>query len=137
MALGSAIGSLLIRFTGQILSVFYLATVLHLIYTILVWTVIPESLTQEQMDDAKANYAEELLDATSNRNRNPSSIAIIPHIKRLFAFLSPLAVFRPTIMKPGGNPLVKPKKDYNLALVAIAYGATISLMVCQHIIVCR
>ncbi|PPQ91426.1 hypothetical protein CVT25_014314 [Psilocybe cyanescens] len=128
MALGSAIGSLLIRFTGQILSVFYLATVLHLIYTILVWTVIPESLTQEQMDDAKANYAAELIDAANSRDINARFIGLLPQIKRLFAFLSPLAVFRPTEPKPCGNPLRKPKKDYNLALVAIAYGATISLM---------
>ncbi|KAH9484437.1 putative membrane protein C14C4.07 [Psilocybe cubensis] len=128
MSLGSAIGSLLIRYTGHILSVFYLATILHLIYTILVWTVVPESLTQEQMDEAKENYADELLESSNNHNRNPASIRIIPYIKRLFSFLSPLAVFKPTVTKPGQNPLAKPKKDYNLALVAIAYGATISLM---------
>ncbi|KDR68702.1 hypothetical protein GALMADRAFT_256506 [Galerina marginata CBS 339.88] len=127
VAIGPSLGALLIGFTGQPISVFYVAASLHVAYTILVWTTIPESLTKKKMDLAKAKYAADLLETANERELNPA-VGLLVRIRRLFAFLSPLAIFMPEEERPTGNPLKKPKKDYNLTLMALGYGFTISLM---------
>ncbi|KDR73681.1 hypothetical protein GALMADRAFT_251462 [Galerina marginata CBS 339.88] len=127
MALGPTLGALLIRFTGQTISVFYVAASLHVVYTILVWTTIPESLDKKKMDQAKAKYAVDLLETANEREVNPA-VGLLVRLRRLFAFLSPLTIFMPEEEKHTGNPLKKPKKDYNLTLMALGYGFTISLM---------
>ena len=124
-ALGPTIGGLLIRFTGQALSVFYLAGCLHLVYSFLVWFVIPESLTKDRMELAKARYANSL-----PRADHDSSLVVrftrIAH--RLISFLRPLAILGPTEKVP--ESIFKGRgKDWNLTLVAVAYGFTIGLIV--------
>ncbi|CAA7270975.1 unnamed protein product [Cyclocybe aegerita] len=128
-AVGPALGSLLIRFTGHVLSVFFAAAASHILYTILVFFILPESVSQKQMALAKARYAAELLDHAQERERNPA-VGVLVKIRRLFAFLSPLTVFLPgeAKTKPDGNPLKKPKKDWNLTLMALGYGFTITIM---------
>lgn len=129
MAIGPTLGSLLIRFTGETLSVFYLATAVHLAYTMLVWTILPEPLTKEQMQNAKETYNTELLNAANGREQMSTTVRLLVEFSRLFTFLVPLAVFVPKQKRATGNPLKKPKKDYNLALMAVAYGFTVSVMV--------
>ena len=117
MALGPIISGLLIRFTGQVLSVFYLALCLHLIYSFLVWFIIPESLTKGDMELAKARYADSL-------RAHPDSSLVGGFTRsgqRLFAFLRPLAILRPTEKAPG-NTLKGRRKEWNLTLLAVAYG---------------
>jgi len=128
MALGPTIGSLLIRFTGHVLSVFYIATACHILYSILVWFILPESVSKEQMAAAKVKYRTELEDNAIERERNPA-MGILVKLRRLFAFLSPLTIFMPMDVKVNGNPLKKPRKDWSLTLMALGYGFTISLMV--------
>ncbi|KAJ3502515.1 hypothetical protein NLJ89_g8854 [Agrocybe chaxingu] len=128
-AVGPALGSLLIRFTGHTLSVFFAAAASHVLYTILVFLILPESVSQKHMTLAKARYAAELLDHAQERERN-AAVGVLVNIRRLFAFLSPLTVFLPGEDKArsNGNPLKKPKKDWNLTLMALGYGFTISIM---------
>ncbi|KAH9484438.1 putative membrane protein [Psilocybe cubensis] len=128
MAIGPTLGSLLIRFTGETLSVFYLATAVHLAYTVMVWTVLPEPLTKEQMQNAKDRYNAELSNAASGREQLRPSTRLLVEFSRIFTFLVPLAIFLPKYGGATTNPLKTPGKDYNLALMAIAYGFTISVM---------
>lgn len=129
MAIGPTLGSLLIHFTGQTISVFYAALITHIIYTIFIWGIIPESLPQKRMDQAKAKYASELSIVAQERERNPA-VGLLVRSRRLFAFLSPLTIFMPMEEKNiGGNPLKSPKKDWNLTLMALGYAITISVMV--------
>ena len=124
MALGPTFGGLLIHFTGQALSVFYLAGCLHLIYFFLVWFIIPESLTKGHMEFAKARYADSL-----RVDPDSSSVAGFTRIARhLFSFLRPLAILGPTEKDPGNTSKGR-KKDWNLTLLAVAYGLTASLTV--------
>ncbi|TFK36324.1 major facilitator superfamily domain-containing protein [Crucibulum laeve] len=129
MAIGPTIGSLLIRATGQVLSVFYVAACMHLLYAFLVWFVIPESLPQARRDRSKIKYAQELEDTARDRQQNPA-VGFLMWFKRLFAFLSPLTIFMPEVKPESGNrnPLKKPKRDWNLTLMALGYGLTISMM---------
>ena len=94
MALGPTLGSLLIRFTGQTLSVFFAAFATHILYSILAWTILPESLSKEKMEQARAKYAANLLDAANERERSPT-VGFLVRLRRLFSFLSPLTVFYP------------------------------------------
>jgi MFS family permease len=129
MAIGPTLGSLLIHFTGQTISVFYAALIIHFIYSIFIWTFLPESLPQKRMDHSKAKYASELSIVAQERERNPA-VGLLVRSRRLFAFLSPLTIFMPMEEKNvGGNPLKSPKKDWNLTLMALGYAITISVMV--------
>ena len=125
MALGPTIGGLLIHFSGQVLSVFYLAGSLHLMYSFLVWFIIPESLAKGHMELAKARYAESL----PRVDPNSSLVVKFTRIaRRLFSFLRPLAILGPTKKVPGST-LKGRRKDWNLTLLAVAYGFTIALAV--------
>ena len=126
-ALGPSIGGLLIHFTGQVLSVFYLAGCLHLLYSCWVWFIIPESLTKGHMELAKIRYADRL-HATSSDPDNGFIARFIRNSQRLFFFLRPLAIFGP-IEDANRNGLKGPKKDWNLTLLIAAYGFTVALMV--------
>jgi MFS family permease len=128
MALGPTVGSLLIRATGFTLSVFYLATATHILYTFLVFFIIPESLTRKQMALTKEKYEAEGGAAAADRG----PVSSLVKLRRLFAFLSPLTIFMPYEIKGEGmdvNPLKKPKKDWNLTFMALAYASIISIAV--------
>ena len=129
MALGPTLGSLLIHFTGKTISVFYLATTIHLIFTFFVWTALPESLSEKRRRESKAKYVAEIADMAAEREQNPA-IGLLVKSRRLFAFLSPLTIFMPVVEKtPGTNPLKAQKKDWNLTIIALGYASTITLMV--------
>ncbi|KAF9479281.1 MFS general substrate transporter [Pholiota conissans] len=127
MAIGPTVGSLLIRFTGQTLSVFYAALAIHIIYTFFVFGIIPESLTKKRMNQAKAKYASELLSVAQEREQN-HAVGLLVRSRKLFAFLSPLTIFMPEEKDAVVNPLKAPKKDWNLTLMALGYAITITVM---------
>ncbi|KAF5369159.1 hypothetical protein D9615_009966 [Tricholomella constricta] len=129
MAIGPTFGGLLIRFSGQLLSVFYAAAAVHLIYAFLIWFVLPESLLKSQMQQSKIKYDEEVRDTALDRERNPA-VGLLVRAKRLFAFLLPLTVFLPELKPrgPGDNPLKRKKRDWNLTIVAAVYGLAVSIM---------
>ena len=125
MVLGPSIGSLVIRFTGQVLSVFYMGGSLHLLYSCLVWFIMPESLSKGYMELAKSRYANSLRTASPNSN---NSFGFIRNTQRLFFFLRPLAILKPA-EEVNRNALKGRRKDWNLTLLAAAYGFTVALMV--------
>ncbi|KAJ4487747.1 major facilitator superfamily domain-containing protein [Lentinula aciculospora] len=120
-ALGPTLGGLLIRFTQQTMSVFYVAALVHLMYAFMIWFIVPESNSKRKMQLAKAKYREELL--VSRRVREGAGILL--RIKWLFSFLTPLAVFNP--IRASENSL-KPRRDWNLALLAFSYAFTVSVV---------
>lgn len=129
IALGPTLGSLLIRFTGQALSVFYLGGTLHLLYSCLVWFIIPESLTKSHMALAKTRYADSLGQVSLDNDHDRGFVAVfLRNAQRLFSFLRPLAILGP-IEEVNGNPLKGRRKDWSLTLLAVAYGFTVALMV--------
>lgn len=115
VALGPMIGSLLIRSTGQVLSVFFLAGSIHLLYALFVWLVVPESLTKERMQISRGNDGEH----DPHHDHFVKSLAF--HSKK---FLDPLVIFMPR----RSNNL--PKKDWSLTLIAFIYGLVYLLLVC-------
>ncbi|KAF9053900.1 MFS general substrate transporter [Hymenopellis radicata] len=121
MGIGPTLGGLLIRVTGNILSVFYFTTLTHFVYAFLIWFIIPESLTQAQRRMSRVKHDHSIVVAREGQNK------WTVWMKRIFGFLSPLSVFMPEVTA-GTNPLKTSRRDWNLTLVAFAYGFTLTLI---------
>ncbi|KAJ6497032.1 major facilitator superfamily domain-containing protein [Mycena vitilis] len=124
IGIGPTIGGLLIRFSGNLLSVFYLATVIHGAFALMCLIALPESLTKTQMQAASVQYHESL------RLLDEQERTLLTRIQRIFTFLKPLLIFFPEPVErhSNTNPLKGRKWDWNLTLIAMAYGFTISIM---------
>ncbi|THH14854.1 hypothetical protein EW146_g5538 [Bondarzewia mesenterica] len=120
-ALGPSLGSLLIWWSNNIMSVFYMSTSVHCLYAIFTWFVIPESLLPVQMTFSRRKHAEE---AEIRRRRT----GLLSRLRRLFSFLSPLSMLAPPLVEQAVSPRKTGSRDWNLTLVTMAYGSLISLM---------
>ncbi|KAK7054689.1 hypothetical protein VNI00_003152 [Paramarasmius palmivorus] len=118
-AVGPTLGGILIRFTHQVISVFYVAAFSHLFYALMTWLVLPESLTKRKMELSTIKYRQQL-DGTSEH----TATGIITIFRRLFFFLSPLTVFLP--LRVGEVKVFG--RNWNLTLIALGYAFTISIM---------
>ena len=155
LAAGPTLGSVIIRETGNILSVFYMATGAHFIYAIFVWFILPESLTRRKMVKARQRYAEaraeEQRQIRQGREESGLGVWMLMTLKSVFGFLSPLAVFAPVKIPAGvvagcsrsrsrsnegsspdgtvGMRGQKKKRDLSLTLLAWAHGLSLMVMV--------
>ncbi|KAJ7905702.1 major facilitator superfamily domain-containing protein [Mycena olivaceomarginata] len=118
---GPTLGGLLVRYAG-LLSVFYLAAVVHGCFALLSFTVLPESLTKSQMQTASALHRESL------RVLDEQEKTLFVRVQRLFMFLKPLTIFFPERNENGHMPFRGRKWDWNLTLLALSYGFTVSIM---------
>ncbi|KAK7467283.1 hypothetical protein VKT23_004340 [Stygiomarasmius scandens] len=126
-SLGPTFGGLLIRLTHKTISVFYVATVSHLIYACMIWFVVPESLSKKQMDLAKAKYKQQAAETRMQEVQVGKLAACLVKAKRIFGFLTPLAVFAPAQVV-NRSPLKKSSRDWSLTFIAIGYAFTLSIM---------
>ncbi|KAH9857150.1 MFS general substrate transporter [Lenzites betulinus] len=122
MAVGPTLGGLVIRFTGNFISVFYVAAALHIVYAILIWFVVPESLHKRDREAARIRYKVEEEEYVAAHAHG----GVLVLLKRLFAFLTPLFLFLPTQVSEGGSPKRK-RRDWTLFLLICAYACTVSL----------
>ena len=129
VALGPTIGSLLIHFTGKILSVFYLSAALHVLYAISVFFLVPESLSANQMKESRARYAESGRGAT-NPNDQGAYVYVLLKLRSFFAFLTPLAVFLPVSDPHTLRPGKKSRRDWSMTIMVIGYASMVSITVC-------
>ena len=123
MAIGPAFGGLLIRETGDLLAVFYYAFSNHFAFACMVWFLIPESLAPTQLARAKAAH---------NQDKVQAGGGISGLLAYLASFLAPLKLFIPVNVATSDNPL-KRRKDWNLTLIAVAYGFVIMLVVSEFL----
>ncbi|KAM6500295.1 Major facilitator superfamily domain containing protein [Amanita muscaria] len=113
VAIGPAISSLLIRSTGQLLSVFFLSACLHLAYALAVLFMVPESLTKQKMQASRKKHQEQFREAPAK--------SVATYMKGLFRFLAPLTVLAPSKSTRTGG------KDWSLTLIALGYGLAFSI----------
>ncbi|KAI0957937.1 hypothetical protein AcW1_006164 [Taiwanofungus camphoratus] len=123
MSIGPTLGSLLISYTGHALSVFYIAAFVHLLYSLGIWFIIPESLSAAQMADSAKLHEERLEQLRHSRSKG----GVLVWLSRIFGFLTPLALLFPAAAE-GGSPMKKKRRDGSLLLLATGYGFAISLM---------
>jgi hypothetical protein len=84
-----------------------------------VWFILPESLSRTQMDASAVKWKEQEENA---RNGN------IGLLKRVFSLFSPLGIFVPQVVHSGSQSR-RGKRDWNLTMLAIAFGAVNCIMV--------
>lgn len=130
MALGPTLGGFLIRFTGNPLSVFYLATSLHILYALIICFVIPESLGVKRMLRARTRYNAELrsFEDTLRSGRNSVAVRLAIRLKSLVSFLTPLLVLAPVSNSHDVTNPKRRKRDWNLTLIAVGYGLMLIAM---------
>ncbi|KAJ7512452.1 major facilitator superfamily domain-containing protein [Mycena galericulata] len=115
IGIGPTLGSLIVRLTHNFLSVFYVAATFRIIQACLLLFIVPESLTSGQMHRASARKREESLPSDE---RTPLL---------WLQFLKPLLVLWPD-KTPKENPVNDEKRDWNLPILAAAYGVTLLAM---------
>jgi MFS family permease len=112
--LGPLIGGLLIHAFHNVLPAFYGAVFLLLCFVIVVFLLLPESLSQEQQLANKRAYAA--------RQRSGSGWG------KVLAPMAPLSIFLPAKYEAGPGTS-RSRKDWNLTWVAIAYASAIMVLV--------
>ncbi|EJU05334.1 MFS general substrate transporter [Dacryopinax primogenitus] len=130
IAIGPSLGSLLIKYTDDLLSVFYLTTLGHILYAIAITLFIPESLSSgAQRRIAKRNEVRRR--AQLEEEEEISRLRVGPRgyiitawrfARPLFGFLAPLQLFAPTKVIPGQVGYAINKFDWNLTFMATCYG---------------
>ncbi|CAE6520904.1 unnamed protein product [Rhizoctonia solani] len=120
-AFGPSLGSLVNYYSNDLLSTFYICTVIHIVYGILMVFVVPESVS----DEARAK-AQELYEA--DMKRHPQTI--FGFLWRLTSFVRPLGVFIPKRL-PAGRAGWR-YRDWNLTLVGVAAAAVAINMGSYH-----
>ncbi|CAE7082933.1 unnamed protein product [Rhizoctonia solani] len=111
MALGPGFGSLLIKFTGNAMLIFYIATVFDLVYALYVAFILPESMEPERMQAAR------------EANRRSKKALVVSPVRGLvlnaLAILAPFTIFFPrTVQRPGGRK----KYEWNASFLGLAYA---------------
>ncbi|KAG8743686.1 hypothetical protein FRC10_011559 [Ceratobasidium sp. 414] len=107
-ALGPSLGALLNQYTKDLLSTFYASTASHIVYGLLVFFVVPESLTVEARIKAKEAYEADM-------NRHPQGF--FGPLWRLTGFMRPLGVFIPRKTRRSDGWRAR---DWSLTLLGVA-----------------
>jgi hypothetical protein len=119
ISLGPTVGGLIIKGTGSILSVFYFAAAIHILYALIIWTILPESLSRVQMRVARRKYAQA---SAALKDSAAGLVGARAHVlltlNRVFSFAAPLAMFLPVALDTAGTPSKATKKDWSLTFVA-------------------
>ncbi|KAF8136749.1 MFS general substrate transporter [Boletus edulis] len=117
VAVGPAVGGLLIRSTGTMMSVFYFASILHVAYAVFILFILPESLTRARMRGARLRRRQE--------QTNQASSGRAPDVLKAAArFLDPIVVLLPEQSSDANS--LKQRRDWSLFFIAIASGLVMS-----------
>ncbi|KAF8710919.1 MFS general substrate transporter, partial [Rhizoctonia solani] len=108
MAVGPTLGALITQHTNDLLTVFYVATALHVTYAILALIVIPESLDLKDRAAAMERYK-------ANQDPNATWFSHVKHAVSTFA--RPLVVFIPQKRARGKG------RDWSLTWIGIAFAS--------------
>lgn len=125
VAIGPTLGTILIKSTGTILSVFYLYAAGFVIFIATIILIVPESLSVEARRDIADRLARENEEAQAmyQEERSNSPFGFFWQIvSRAMVFFAPLAIFLPR-QRVSTKPSEKASgMDWNLTYVAIAFG---------------
>ncbi|CAE6424230.1 unnamed protein product [Rhizoctonia solani] len=111
MALGPGFGSLLIKFTGNAMLIFYIAVASDLIYALYVAFILPESTDPEHMKAAR--------DARRRSKESSKAVSLKGLVLNLIGVVAPFTMFFPRIIQRSGG---RKKYEWNATFIGLAYS---------------
>ena len=150
IAVGPAMGAVLIQWTGMVLFPFYLALFLHCFFLITALLVIPESLSSSRQSAARLRHISDnvamqerqrLEDEKVEDGAMRTRLHCVRTVKRFFFFLAPLALLFPRrrtgeenledlpILESRGSRVKVGKRDWELTKIAIAFACYVTVVV--------
>lgn len=105
---------------------FYLGAALRFIHTIIIWTVLPESLTAVKMHRASLAHQE-----TPSPNHQHT---LLQRFQSLFSFLKPLSILLPEKISDENSAKIG-RRDWNLTFVVLSF-TTMLLAVVRYLLFC-
>lgn len=122
------VGGLLVKHSGDLLSVFYIAALGHFLFFFMAWFVIPESLSAEVMQDLAEQKRVTTAASVERRARRVAAGAKERgRAKAIFlGLVAPIKIFFPRkreVGEPGKG------RDWNLTFICVAIGATSVIIV--------
>ncbi|KAF2165383.1 hypothetical protein M409DRAFT_67232 [Zasmidium cellare ATCC 36951] len=112
LALGPIIAGYIVEWTGQIVTVFYILTAVHVVFVLFVTILVPESLSKKRQQLAREKH--ELMDSL----RGPEWDMV--NRLRSVNLLEPLKILRPT--GPGSSPALRRNLLVLSAVDTIVFG---------------
>jgi MFS family permease len=134
VAIGPTIGGALISYSSDILSVFYMSAAINLAVALIYWLVVPESLPEEAMQEAKLQV-KQLSDAQKIWQSMISSLSTLSMFvpKRIEGVTPDDDESFITSDRTLRDGKVRKPTDYNMSLLAIcALLASISVVSAKH-----
>lgn len=126
VALGPILAAQVIKLTGSIVSIFWLALGCHIFFVTCLGLVIPESLSKRRQLAAREKYANKAKQVSADIDQGGSSYGLKTIMQSIKAFFEPLKILYPT--GPGSSPALR----RNLALIAsidtIVFGVAMGSM---------
>ncbi|KAG8734092.1 hypothetical protein FRC11_012242 [Ceratobasidium sp. 423] len=111
MALGPGFGSLLIKFTGNAMLIFYIAVVSDLVYALYVAFILPESMDPGHMQAAR--------EARQRAKKSSTAGPIEGLVLNVLGVLAPFAIFFPRVVQRSGG---RKKYEWNASFIGLAYA---------------
>jgi hypothetical protein len=136
------VGGLLVSKTGDMLSVFYLALDAHILFAIVIWFWLPESLSPRALSTNQGEVAAAKL-AVHERHEarlardGAGSMGVFEFMwkkvwwamKSAFGLITPLAVFLPRKREVGESGYEHGGRDWNLTCIALAQTSISTVVV--------
>lgn len=124
MAVGPTLGSVLRRATSNPLTVFYFSAACHALFSLVNWTIVPESLSPKRMARARRQQASALANVHGIRAISSRALGT------LLNFARPLAVMLPIRNKGLRRGRKLGRFDWSLTLVGFSHMFSLMVMVC-------
>ena len=126
IALGPLFAGYIVKATGYILSIFYVALASHCIFLLWLLLIVPESLSKDRQRAARAK--EDLLNQAeqTSHNRWSHPISALKRLLKGSNLLAPLTILWPT--GPGVDPAVRRNLLFLAAVDTIMFGVAMGSM---------
>ena len=112
IALGPLISGFIVKATGNILNIFYIALACHVVFVLFLGLVVPESLTKERQLQARRTRKEKQHSRSVSKDYPDGLWSTATNMLAFTNLFAPLGILWPT--GPGTNPKVR----RNIALLA-------------------
>lgn len=126
IAVGPLISGFIVKVTGNILNVFYIALACHVVYILFIGFIVPESLTEQRQMQARKVRQDKQQSVLSDLYATNGLWSTAEEILKTTNLLAPLAILWP--IGKGSNPLVRRNIALLAAIDTIMFGVAMGSM---------